>query len=45
MTPDGKTAYVSDYKKDELTPITIATGKVGTPIKVEFGVGLLVIKP
>jgi YVTN family beta-propeller protein len=34
FTPDGATAYVVGNGDSTLTPITVATGAIGTPIKV-----------
>lgn len=34
FTPDGTTAYVVGNGDSTLTPITVATGAIGTPIKV-----------
>ncbi len=34
ITPDGKTAYVANFNSGTVTPITVATGRVGSPIKV-----------
>lgn len=34
FTPDGQTAYVVGNGNSTVTPITIASGKAGTPIKV-----------
>ena len=34
ITPDGKTAYVTNYGSGTVTPITTATGTAGTPITV-----------
>lgn len=32
FSPDGQTAYITDYFDGAIIPITVATGKVGTPI-------------
>jgi len=41
FTPDGKTAYVTNFASDNVTPIDVATGKPGTPIPVgAFPVGV-----
>jgi YVTN family beta-propeller protein len=37
ITPNGKTAYVTDGKGDAVTPINLATGTHGTPILVGQG--------
>jgi DNA-binding beta-propeller fold protein YncE len=34
ITPDGSTAYVTDYGSGLVTPITLATGAAGTPLNV-----------
>jgi YVTN family beta-propeller protein len=34
VTPDGKTAYVTNYGDGTVTPITVATNTAGTPITV-----------
>ena len=34
FTPDGRTAYVVGNGNSTLTPITVATGRPGKPIKV-----------
>ena len=33
ITPDGKTAYVANFNSNTVTPITVATGRAGKPIK------------
>jgi YVTN family beta-propeller protein len=34
ITPAGRTAYVANFDSDTVTPITVATGQAGKPIKV-----------
>ncbi len=34
ITPDGKTAYVANLRSGTVTPIMVATGQAGKPIKV-----------
>jgi hyaluronoglucosaminidase len=34
ITPDGKTAYVANFSTGTVTPIMVATGQTGKPIKV-----------
>ena len=34
ISPDGSTAYVTDFGTGQLMPITLATGTAGTPIAV-----------
>jgi DNA-binding beta-propeller fold protein YncE len=45
ITPDGKTAYVSDSWQRGVTPITIATNTAGKPIKLGHFPGLIAITP
>ncbi len=33
ITPDGKTAYVASLRSGTVTPIMVATGQAGKPIK------------
>jgi hyaluronoglucosaminidase len=48
ITPDGKTAYVTDPYYGTVTPVSTATNTPGTPIHLggpRFGVGQIVITP
>ena len=45
ITPNGKTAYVTDISRNVVTPITTATNKPGKPIKVGDGPFSLAITP
>lgn len=45
ITPNGKTAYVTDISRNVVTPITTATDKPGKPIKVGDGPFSLAITP
>lgn len=37
VSPDGKTAYVVEYKTDTLVPINLSTFTTGTPITISSG--------
>lgn len=45
VTPDGKTLYVSNFARDEVTPISVATGKAGPPVTVARNPAEIVITP
>ena len=45
ITPDGKTAYVSNAGSGTVTPISTATNTPGTPIPVGAEPGPIVISP
>jgi YVTN family beta-propeller protein len=45
ITPNGKTAYVTNYGSGTVTPITTATNATGTPIKVGKDPERLTITP
>ncbi len=45
ITPNGKTAYVSNSGSDTVTPISTATGKAGRAIKVGKDPGAIAITP
>jgi YVTN family beta-propeller protein len=45
ITPDGKTAYVSNRVSGSVTPINVATNTAGTPIKVGSGPEGIAITP
>ena len=45
ITPNGRTAYVGNYLGNSLTPITLATNKPGSPIKLGFKPWDLAITP
>jgi DNA-binding beta-propeller fold protein YncE len=44
MTPDGRTLYVAD-NGGTVTPVNVATGTPGTPIKVRPGPVALAVTP
>ena len=45
ITPSGKTAYVASGDSDTVTPISIATGRPGHPIKVGRGPAAVAVTP
>jgi YVTN family beta-propeller protein len=45
ITPDGKTAYTANYEAWTVTPIDVATGTRGTPIKVGQNPNSIAITP
>ncbi|MGA8297058.1 MAG: YncE family protein [Acidimicrobiales bacterium] len=45
ITPDGKTAYVTSYTANTVTPIALATGKAGHPISAGNGPAGIAIAP
>jgi len=45
LTPDGKTAYVTNWNQGTVTPISTASGQPGTPIKVGRLPGPITITP
>ena len=45
ITPDGKTAYVTNFDSDTVTPIATATNTAGPPITVGHGPDAIAITP
>ena len=45
ITPDGKTLYVSNFARDDVLPISVATFEAGRAIKAGPGPGPMVITP
>jgi serine/threonine-protein kinase len=45
ITPDGKTAYTANYEAWTVTPIDVATGTRGTPIRVGQNPNSIAITP
>ena len=45
ITPDGKTAYTANYEAWTVTPIDVATGARGTPIRVGQNPNSIAITP
>ncbi len=45
VAPDGKTAYVTSYTADTMTPIDLKTGKAGRPISAGNGPAGIAITP
>ena len=45
ITPDGKTAYVTNGSANNVTPINVATNTKGTPIPVGGGPVAIAITP
>ncbi|MGO9196543.1 MAG: PKD domain-containing protein [Acidimicrobiales bacterium] len=45
ITPDGKTVWVSSSENGTVTPITVSTGKAGTPLAVGYFPTSLAVTP
>ncbi len=45
ITPDGRTALVTNSLGDTVVPVTLATGVVGTPVRVGSGPSAVAIAP